>query len=345
MSTPARAPNALRPRDLSAHLNFWVAEGLITAEQSSRIQAAEAAAEATHVTPSGAAPAASAGAAKPPAGAGRRIPLLAEAVGYLGAALAVAAAVLAVRRFWPDLDPWAQLTITGAVAALLWAAGLAVPADRELALARLASLLWFGSTAAVAAFLAVLGTAVLTVDEPRAALLASAGSAAYAVGLWRRRPYPLQQVAAFAAVAATALAGLAQFDNVPGEFFGLALWAVGAAWLLLGWAGAVWPRRTAYAVGAAAVLYGPLVGVEAARWAIILGVLTAVALLVVGGLVRSLILLGFGTGGVAVFVPIAVIRFFGDTLGAPLALFVAGVALVGFAVLVARFRTRSRPPA
>jgi hypothetical protein len=73
---------------------------------------------------------------------------------------------------------------------------------------------------------------------------------------------------------------------------------------------------------------------------VILGVATAAALLAMSVRVHSTILLGFGTAGVFVFVPQVIVEFFGDSIGVPLALFVAGVVMLALALLVARLRLR-----
>jgi hypothetical protein len=163
--------------------------------------------------------------------------LLAEAVGYLGTALALVAAILAAHQFWADFQTWAQLAFIGSVTVLLGMAGLAVPIRRDRALTRLASLLWFASTAGIATFLAILGNTALGFDDPDTGLLAAGGTALYAAALWIWRSYPLQQVTLFAAVAATALTGLGQFDGVPAEFFGLRCGRSGWAGCYSAWAG------------------------------------------------------------------------------------------------------------
>ncbi|MDR9452235.1 MAG: hypothetical protein RI637_13580, partial [Acidimicrobiia bacterium] len=54
---------------------------------------------------------------------------------------------------------------------------------------------------------------------------------------------------------------------------------------------------------------------------------------------RNTMLLGFGAGGIFIFVPQIIFEYFGDTIGVPLALFLTGVVLLGAALLIARLRT------
>jgi hypothetical protein len=54
----------------------------------------------------------------------------------------------------------------------------------------------------------------------------------------------------------------------------------------------------------------------------------------------EMIFLGAGAVGVFLFVPQIVLRYFGDELGAPVALFLAGVLLLGLSAVVAKLRPR-----
>lgn len=78
-----------------------------------------------------------------------KVPLVAEALGYLGGVLAVVGVVLLVSRYWPDLTLGWQLALSGGTAAVLIGAGASSPEDREPALARLRWSLWTLGTAAV----------------------------------------------------------------------------------------------------------------------------------------------------------------------------------------------------
>jgi uncharacterized membrane protein len=66
--------------ELRKHLDRWVAEGLIDTAQATRIETAEVPATG-------------------PAGTGSRAPLAAEALGYAGGVLAIAAGLYIVRDF------------------------------------------------------------------------------------------------------------------------------------------------------------------------------------------------------------------------------------------------------
>jgi hypothetical protein len=59
--------------------------------------------------------------------------------------------------------------------------------------------------------------------------------------------------------------------------------------------------------------------------------------------VRRTVLLGFGALAVFVYLLRLALQYLGETLGAPLALLVAGVVLLGVAVLTARLRHLTEP--
>src|SRR4029078_7747933 len=125
--------------ELRKHLDRWVAEGLIDAAEATRIETAE--------TPTARSPAAGATAARAVASraagsrragssasgsraarssaTGSRAPLVAEALGYAGGVLAIAAGLYLVRDLWPNLSTGAVLAFAAAACAALRAGGAA----------------------------------------------------------------------------------------------------------------------------------------------------------------------------------------------------------------------------
>jgi hypothetical protein len=69
-----------------------------------------------------------------------------------------------------------------------------------------------------------------------------------------------------------------------------------------------------------------------------LGIGTGVALLGASVALRSTVLLAFGAAGVLLFLPQIVFEYLGDTLGAPLALLVCGIAILAAAFAAARLK-------
>ncbi|CAN5290777.1 hypothetical protein BH20ACT9_BH20ACT9_17080 [soil metagenome] len=167
---------------------------------------------------------------------------------------------------------------------------------------RLLGFLWLLSAAAAAMAVLVVARRVVAVPSEREALVAGAGMLVYGGWLWRAHPAAPQQFVVWVAALATLLAAAAAagVDSWSGPL----MWALGAAWALLGHVDVLPPRRTAYALGALAGLAGPWI------WAgtlsgpgLALGLATAVALFAAGAWTRELMLPGFGVAGTLLFLP------------------------------------------
>lgn len=316
--------------DELAKLEDWVADGLITEEQAQAIRAREAKAAEE--------------AAEPRVATGR-VSLATEAVGYLGGGLAVIAAVLFISELWPNLQPWSKVAFTGIITAVLAVAGALIRSSVEPAVRRLSSFLWFVSSAGVAFLFGLFADDVLKVEGETVALIASASVASYSFVLWLVNRTHLQQIALFAGTLATGASLVFQGDSDIDPFFvGLVVWALGLAWGLLAWADLIRPSVTGVALGSVALLVGAQVASfdDLRGWGLGLGILTAVGLLAAGIVVRRTLLLGFGAAGVIIFVPQTVFHFFGDTVGAPLALLISGLVLVIGAVATGRLRSQPK---
>src|SRR5919106_1694225 len=89
--------------ELDRMLARWEARGIITAAQAENIRSLETSA-----------------ASKP------HVPLIAEALGYLGAALILSAAIALVNQFWDELPVAARIALLLAVTAVLVVAGWSI---------------------------------------------------------------------------------------------------------------------------------------------------------------------------------------------------------------------------
>ena len=302
----------------------WVSAGLISAEQGDAILTHEAV-EAPSSGPS---------------------PVLPEIFGYLGGSLALVAAILAVAQFWAELESWARLLLVATATAVLVGAGAWIRSSDERAFRRLSAFLWFLSSGGVAFFVGLLANDPGRLGPEDVTLAVGLTTAGYSAVLWRVGRSALQHVVVFASLVACIVGALMQFTPPPAEFIGLGIWGFGLAWGILAWGGLVPPERLGYVAAGTAILGGALAfGMEPMRDAgLALGVASAVLLIAVGATLREPVLLGFGAAGVFVFVPQLVFRYFGETLGAPIALFLTGVALLATGVGVARLRGRVRAP-
>ena len=205
---------------LDDDLRRWVAAGLVSAEQAAAIVSWEASLEAP---------------APPALARTRRIPAVAEALGYLGGVLAVIGLVLIVDHYWPDMATGGRLALSAAGALIPLVAGALVPTggdSGDAALERLRGFLWLASAAAAAVFAGVLAGDAIGADAPKTVVLATSGTVALHSGLlWRWRERPLQQAACLGGLAVFAGAVVSEFAD---SGAGLAVWAVGAAVLYLG---------------------------------------------------------------------------------------------------------------
>jgi hypothetical protein len=319
--------------DLHEHLARWVAEGLIDSGQASGIEAAETAHRSGVAAP-----------VVEPVRRGAfvgRVPLVVEALGYLGGALAVIAGLVAVNQFWPDISVAAQLSFAGTAAAVLGLVGAVVRRPGEPALCRLRAVLWLMSTACVAAFVGVLAAQVWRFGPEASTAVAAGTTTGYAVVLWRRASTPLQHLVMFAAAAVTVGSGVAWLgaDN---WVSGLGVWLLSALWAVAVHRGYLRPRTTGQVAAAVGLLAGGQLTMEvAAGHALALG--TVAALLAAGVAGRRVWLLGLGAVGVIMVVPETAVRYLPESVGAPLALLAVGLVLLATAVWLARSRTRPRP--
>ena len=304
----------------------WVAEGIISEDQARRIRAREGLAH---------------GALAPPARPSM-MPLVIEALGYLGGAIVVVATVLIANRYWADLTSTVRLSLLGAAALLLLVGGWLVPERLGDVGTRMRSVVWVVSTGAVAGFLGVLGGQVADVHGSHLALIVTGGTAAYALALFVTRPAVLQQVAMMGLLGGTATAALATLvggDSWPP----VGLWVVGVAWIVLGQIGALRPTGVARAGGATLAVFGAMFSAfPGADPAIAFSLATVAAVVVLAVVVSDLALLAIGSLGAIQAIIAAANEWFPDSLVAAVALLLVGGGLVGAAIWIARRRGRAQ---
>lgn len=319
-SSRGSVPSAEQPqsdRHLAAAVASWVSEGIISAEQGRRILAFTPVATATRSNGS---------------------PLVAEALGYVGGVVVLVGGLLIGARYWAEIGVTTRLVILGAMAVGLVIAGAAVPARLGTAAHRLRAVLWTASLAAVAATLLVLSVDMLHLEDQSIVLLASAGAAVLGLLLHRRDHSFLLQVATGVAVLAAAGSAAAVLVE-PGTTPGVAIWAVGAAWALLGWGEVLRPRQGVMAVGGLAMMIGAMFTIDHDA-GVVAAILTAGLLVGLSLVTRDPVLLAVGALGAFQVLPVAVSRWFPDSVVAPLLLVLLGLGLVALAVLVIRRQPR-----
>ena len=305
-------------RRLQQHVDAWVAADLISADQAARIEEHERRWD----------------------GQGSRGGV-AEAVGYVGAVLAVSSVLLFIGELWDTVAVAGRLALSGLLTVAVLGAGGALRSSPAPSVQRLVSVLWFLGVAGTGWVAWVLADDALGLRDVDRALLV-AGCVALAGGtvhLLRHRA--LSQVAALAGTVGVALALLDRpaLDLEP-AWWGLTLLAVGGAWAVLGDGGWLRPRSVAETAGASLALAGTQVGAFGeARVALLgLGVVVAAALVWAAMTRDGTHLLAVGALGLFVVVPQLVFELFGDAIGAPATLLVVGLLLVVLAVGLGRVR-------
>jgi hypothetical protein len=263
---------------------------------------------------------------------------VAEALGYLGGGLAVAAGLAAARQVWPDIPLAAQLALTATAAAALGAGGALMPAGGDAAFTRLRSVLWAMSTACLGAFTGVLVAGVWDFDAASAVPLAAGVATGYAVVLWLRTRAAAQQLIMFAAAAVTVGAGIASAGPTLATWEpGLGVWALSALWALAVHRGYLGPPNAGYAAAGIGLLAGAQMAMQAAAGHV-LAIATVAGLLTAGVARRRIWLLAAGAIGVIQVVPQTAVRYLPSSAAAPLAVAVAGLALLAAALWLSRWR-------
>jgi hypothetical protein len=204
------------PATLADALTAWVHAGLISTAQSEAITTYERATLRSRSV------------APPP----RRIPRVAEALGYLGGTLALGGLTLLAARFWSDLPTAGRLAAAGVVAVALLVAGAAVPGTADPAFVRLRQIVWLAASAATAVAMVVLVRDAFGVQRAETTLLLASVVVAVESGVlwWGRRPV---QLFVLLAAGFAALGGAVAHLTGPGPV-GLSLVAAGAVTVFVG---------------------------------------------------------------------------------------------------------------
>lgn len=192
-----------------------------------------------------------------PTSSAHHVPVVAEALGYIGGILGTVGVVLFASRYWSDAATATRLGIAGTATGLLVVSGAMVHEHAEPALARLRSTLWLGATAAAGVFAGVMATRVFDVRGTLPTVAAVAGAIAAVSGaLWAGADRPVQQAVALGALCIAAGTGVTHLAD--GVVAGVAVWSVGAALVMLGIAHRTTTPALTLGIGAVATMAGTL---------------------------------------------------------------------------------------
>jgi hypothetical protein len=275
----------------------------------------------------------------PAPGQSHRLPLVVEALGYLGALIAIVAAFVALHQFWPHVPPGAGLAFTGVVAVGLLAVGAVLRTDGEPAFGRLRSVMWLISTAGLASFVSILTDQFLQLRGFSVLLLAEGAWTMYAVPLWWRHRTALQQLAMFAGTAALVGTGINRLDpHLTTWGPGLGIWILAALWGVAVYRGYLVPRAAGFVAACTGLLFGAQLATDGMTAGDVLALVTVAGLLAAGIALRRVLVLGFGAVGAIWIVPQAAARYLPGSVVAPLAVAVVGLLLLAIAIWLAKTR-------
>jgi hypothetical protein len=323
-SPPARAD---RRNALEHTLEEWQAAGLLRADEVEPIVRYEQA----------------------KAGPQSRIPMAAEAVGYVGSALVVTAIALLIRRRWDDAAVGLRIAVLAVPAIAAAAVGWWIGSKRDPAFERMGSILWALSAGALAGAMTVVFVDAMYDGDPpsHGGLLFVSGIVAVWAGVeYALRRLPLQHLVLFAALLLTTLgvvnaleAGREQdFSMIP---WALAVWGFGAAWTALGVSERLVPSEVARLLGPAAVLFAAqLLRVDAEVFGLWLGLASAAVLVGVGVWRADLLVMLAGAVGLFQWSPQLAVFYLADAIGTELTLLIVGVLLLGVAYAFTRLYRR-----
>jgi Predicted membrane protein (DUF2157) len=315
-TTSAPPPDRKSILDLAERLDVWVSEGVIDRADADAIAAFESGKQA-------------------PARGGRVTPV-AEALAYLGGALAVAAAATALGGEWSELSSAARIVLVGAVWVASFVAGWRVHDPSAPSLVRLSRVLWLVSALALA------WAAQLVVDEgfgfdgDRGFEASGLAMTVYAAALYLRRPNTLQQLALVVGLVLLLVAFTGE-----STLTGFAFWLLGIAWIVLGWRRVLVDPRAAATIGSLLVVLGVLrvasLEEELGVW---LAVLSSAGLIAAGvGLRHTSVMV---IGAIALFFSTfgTIQQYVEGSTGIALGLLVAGALVLSVAFVVRRLGRR-----
>lgn len=261
---PAPSPSDVHPY-ISSLLDRWTAGGVLTDAEAERIRDFERRAAASQPT-----------AATRPA---RKVPAIAEALGYLGGVLGVAGVILLVSAYWSDWSAGVHAAVAAVVTALLVGAGALVHEEADPALMRLRWFLWTGATPAIGLLAYVISHDVIEWDRgSQHWILISLAAAALNGVLWAGRSRPIQEAAFCASL--SILVGTTIGDLTDARWGGVGVWALGIVMVVVALRRPPILPVIPVAVGGASVVVGAYLTVSAWEGAGFLFVVASASLMI-----------------------------------------------------------------
>ena len=278
----------------------------------------------------------------------RGMPAIAEALGYIGGALALAAVIALLITFWEELGIVGHVGVGAALAVAGLVGGFVLGRNEGAAAQRLSHFLLVAGVAGVgvAVGFAVrdilytylptsLSVRVASTDAAEWGWFAGAAAVAVSGGLvWWRQKTVLQHLAFGLGVAAAALLALPLIPiEGPDWGVGATLVAVALVWGALSLRDLLPPRTVGLVLSALGIVGGiemmALMTTPMPMWALWLGAAACAALVWAGSRIEELGVLGIGAVGLTVFAGQLVGEYLGFGAGTAIALIIVGFTVLG----------------
>jgi hypothetical protein len=321
--------------ELERVLGRWVEAGVLTGDQADAIVAFERRSGGHAVADLDALPRVGAPADR----RGARRGILAEAIGYVGAALALGALAALLSQLWVELTTGGQLALIATLGAVLGGGAVALRRSDVAMLRRLTHALAAGAAIAAAWFVGALCAEVIGADPSVTGLAVGATLVLAGGPVLVLRPNVPGHLVTLAGLATLTVAALTLAPILPDPlWFGLSLWAIGIAWALLARGGWVRPHLVGEVLGLVLALLALQVASAGDHRVagLVLGVVTAGALVWLAVQLEGFHLLVLGAVGLFASVPQLVFELFGEAIGGSATLLLVGLLLVLAAVGVGR---------
>ena len=269
-----------------------------------------------------------------------------EIIGYVGAAIGLTAAAIALGD---AVEPGVQAVFNLVTGAALLVAGFGVGVE-EGAYARMRSVFWFLSVFLFASMIGILLGPIAEMEPKTVFVLTGLITAAYAAALWWVARRSLQVLALIIALLSVVLAltapdfGQAAFG--PPSFTGMALatWIFGGLVIAAGALGLLAPKTTTMATGSVIAVLGPLFLLQTNERELgeFLSLVTAIVLLGAGAWIGKRGVSGIGIAGILLSASVIVANHV-DEQGPAIAVLVIGLIMVGAAIVLARTARQQAP--
>lgn len=257
----------------------------------------------------------------------RRPPPVAEAVGYVGAVLAMAGVAQLVGRSWSSFEQPVRIGLLGGLAAALLIAGLLLRDEDEPAIWRLRGFLMLLSTAALAGCAGVTFVDSFEMTDESITIGIGLVVAGYSALLWMLRDRPAQQATTFIGIVQTVAGAMALWDGAGAV--GLSITALGGLWVFMSIRLGQRARSASVQLGLIALLVGPATTFESFRDVTpVIGLAVSLVVVLVGTRLDEFLFTGAGVLGIMGYLPFGVAQWFGDTLQVSGVMVVSGLILI-----------------